>query len=336
MTDDDLQRDVAAELFWDPKVDNEEIAVSADNGTVTLHGTVGSFRQKREAGKAAERVYGVTGVHNELQVRLLDRDKRDDADLRGDVLEALMLDSLVPMTVHAKVAGGYVTLTGTADWQYQREEAETLTASVPGVLGIDDDITLTSAPSGRDIRNDISTAFRRNARLDADELSVETTCYGMVTLSGTVHSWAEHDDAVAAAWSAPGVTEVDDRILVEYQDRAARPQRKTATDGGVGSGSLPWDSEWRSTGLKGFQEYFQQNEPIRRHGDGAFREGESMSGTAGTDPVSQPLLKAAGQQVMPSAVSKRACWSWRGRSPLQTRAATAVSGHPSRRTAVMW
>ena len=221
MTDDDLQRDVAAELFWDPKVDNEEIAVSADSGTVTLRGTVGSFRQKREAGKAAERVYGVTGVRNELQVRLLDRDKRDDADLRGDVLEALMLDSLVPMTVHAKVAGGYVTLTGTADWQYQREEAEVLTASVPGVLGIDDDITLTSAPSGRDIRNDISTAFRRNARLDADELSVETTCYGMVTLSGTVHSWAEHDDAVAAAWSAPGVTEVDDRILVEYQDRAA-------------------------------------------------------------------------------------------------------------------
>lgn len=216
MTNDDLQLDVGAELFWDPKVDSEEIAVSADEGTVTLRGTVGSFRQKREAQKAAERVYGVTGVINELQVRILDRDKRDDAELRGDVLQALMLDSLIPMTVDAKVRDGFVTLTGTADWQYQRDEAEFLISSVPGVLGIEDDITLASAPSGRDIKNDISTAFRRNAKLDADELTVETTSYGTVTLSGVVNSWAEHDDAIAAAWSAPGVTEVDDRILVGY------------------------------------------------------------------------------------------------------------------------
>jgi len=89
------------------------------------------------------------------------------------------------------------------------------------VLGIDDGIALTSVPSGRDIRNDISTSFRRDARLDADELSVETTSYGLVILSGTVHSWAERDNAVATAWSAPGVTEVDDRILIEYQGRAA-------------------------------------------------------------------------------------------------------------------
>ena len=84
------------------------------------------------------------------------------------------------------------------------------------MAGIDDDITLTSAPDGRDIKNDISAAFRRNARLDADELSVDTPSYGTVILAGAVNSWAEHDEAVAAAWSAPGVTEVDDRILVEY------------------------------------------------------------------------------------------------------------------------
>ena len=216
MTNDDLQLDVAAELSWDPKLDNKAIAVSAADGAVTLRGTVASFREKQEAGKAATRVYGVTEVSNELQVRMLDSSRRDDADLHGDVLQALMLDSFVPMTVDAKVRDGVVTLTGTAQWQYQRDEAEFLTASVPGVSGLKNDITLTSAPDGRDIRNDISDAFRRSARLDADELSADTPSYGIVILAGAVSSWAEHDEAVAAAWSAPGVTEVDDRIVVEY------------------------------------------------------------------------------------------------------------------------
>jgi osmotically-inducible protein OsmY len=128
MTDEQLQADVVAELFWDPKVDSEAIAVSADAGTVTLRGAVDSFRQKREAGKAARRVYGVIGVQNELDVRLLDDSKRDDAELRGDVLQALMLDSLIPTTVDARARNGSVTLSGTADWQYQRDEAEFLAA----------------------------------------------------------------------------------------------------------------------------------------------------------------------------------------------------------------
>jgi osmotically-inducible protein OsmY len=129
MTDEQLQADVVAELFWDPKVDSEAIAVSADAGTVTLRGAVDSFRQKREAAKAARRVYGVIGVQNELDVRLLDDSKRDDAELRGDVLQALMLDSLIPTTVDARARNGSVTLSGTADWQYQRDEAEFLAAN---------------------------------------------------------------------------------------------------------------------------------------------------------------------------------------------------------------
>ena len=220
MTNDDLRLDVAAELSWDPRVDNRAIAVSADDGAVTLRGMVGSFREKREAEKAAARVYGVTDISNELQVQLLDGSKRDDTAVRGDVLQALMLDRLVPTTVDAKVLGGFVTLTGTAQWQYQRDEAEFLAASVPGVFGIQNDITLTSTSDGYDIKAGISDAFRRSARLDADELSVDTTSYGAVILAGAVSSWAEHDEAVAAAWSAPGVTEVDDRIVVEYWDRS--------------------------------------------------------------------------------------------------------------------
>jgi osmotically-inducible protein OsmY len=216
MTDEQLQADVVAELFWDPKVDSEAIAVSADAGTVTLRGTVDSYREKREAEKAACRVYGVIGVRNELDVRLLDDSKRDDAELRGDVLQALMLDSLIPTTVDARARNGSVTLSGTADWQYQRDEAEFLAANVPGVYALHNDIKLTSAPVTSDVKKGISEAFRRNAKLGGDRLSVATTSYGRVALVGTVSSWAEHDEAVAAAWSAPGVTEVDDQILVAY------------------------------------------------------------------------------------------------------------------------
>ena len=215
MADEQLQLDVAAELFWDPKVGSAAIAVSADGGIITLRGTVGSLREKREAGRAAERVVGVIAVHDELQVRMLDKDRREDTELRGDILQALILDGLIPTTVDARVTGGFVTLTGTASWQYQRDEAKFIVANVPGVFGIEDQIKLITAPDGRDNANDISGAFARSARLDANGLSVSTSP-GTVTLSGVVHSWAEHDEAIAAAWAAPGVTEVHDRIKIVY------------------------------------------------------------------------------------------------------------------------
>jgi osmotically-inducible protein OsmY len=215
MTDDQLQLDVAAELFWDPKVGSAAIVVSANGGIITLRGTVGSLREKREAKKAAERVYGAIGVNDELQVRVLDKDQREDTELRGDILQALILDGLIPTTVDARVTGGFVTLTGTASWQYQRDEAKFIVANVPGVFAIEDQIKLITSPDGRDITNDISGAFARSARLDADGLSVSATP-GSVTLSGIVRSWAEHDEAIAAAWAAPGVTEVHDHIKVEY------------------------------------------------------------------------------------------------------------------------
>lgn len=217
MTNDELRRQVAAELSWDPQVDSEVIEVSADSGTVTLRGTVDSLRQKRAGSKAAGRVRGVIQVANELRVRIPGRDQRDDDDLRGDVLEALMLDGSVPMTVDAQARDGLVTLTGTAQWHYQREKAESRTAEVPGVTRIDNAITLTQADAGDagDAGAAITAAFRRDAVLAADGLSVETFSGGLVILSGTVRSWVAHDHAVAAAWSAPGVLQIGDRISVE-------------------------------------------------------------------------------------------------------------------------
>ena len=216
MTNQELERSVADELAWDPKVDSDTIAVSADGGAITLRGTVGSFRQKREAQKAAERVYGVSFVDNDLDVRVLTEHRKEDAELRRDVLQALMLDAMVPPTVNAGVQDGFVTLTGTTDWQYQRDEAEFITGNVRGVTGVENDIYLTTpTPYAGDIEASIKKAFKRDAKIEAANVGVETL-NGTAVLTGSVRSWAEHDSAVAAAWAAPGVTNVDDRLDVVY------------------------------------------------------------------------------------------------------------------------
>src|SRR5262249_12914121 len=164
------------------------IAVSADDGKVTLRGTVGSLPEKREAGKAAQRVFGVTSVANELQVELMNEDKRADAEIRGDVLQALMLDSLVPSTVDANVDSCFFMLTGTVVWQSQRHEAEVVASNIVGTLEVYDDIELKSAtPGSNDVAKSIKKAFKRNAALDADDLDISTD-NGSVTLKVTWRS----------------------------------------------------------------------------------------------------------------------------------------------------
>ena len=165
MTSAELERNVADELSWDPRIDSKAIAVSVEDGIVSLRGTVGSLRQKREAKKAAGRVRGVIYVNDDLEVKILTEQRREDADVRGDVLRALQLDSRVPTGVDPTVKDGFVTLTGGVDWQYQRNEANS---------------------------------------------------NGTATLTGTVRSWSDRDAAVAAAWSAPGITAVIDSINVIY------------------------------------------------------------------------------------------------------------------------
>jgi osmotically-inducible protein OsmY len=216
MSNDQLVASVTDELRLDPMVDPEAIAVGANDGTVSLRGTVGTFGQKRAAKRAAERVRGVRSVDNKLKVRLLTGSGRDDADMRADVLRALMLDSLVPSTVDATVTDGYVTLSGKADWQYQRDEAEFVAGNVAGVLDVWNDIVIASTlPDANGVKQAIDSALERRARLDADDVKVRSAG-GTVTLEGKVGSWAEHDEALAAAWAAPGVRDVDDRLRVEY------------------------------------------------------------------------------------------------------------------------
>jgi osmotically-inducible protein OsmY len=211
-----VRTSVAAELDWDPKVDNRDIKVTADGGRVTLRGTVGSLRHVRDAQNAAQRVYGVTSVSNYLAVRPVITGHAEDREVRTAVLHALMLNSSVPATIDAKVENGIVRLTGTATWNWQRDEAERACAAVAGVLGVTNDIKLIPAPADTDIQRTIMAAFRRSGRLILHDLSVEVLGGGVVILSGTVTTWAEHDEAVTCGWSARGVVRVDDRIAVMY------------------------------------------------------------------------------------------------------------------------
>jgi osmotically-inducible protein OsmY len=216
MANDRLRAEVAAELNWDPKVGSSDITVSVVGGRVTLRGSVTSFRQKREAANAARRVYGVRAISDYLEVYIPAEDRRADADVRADVRQALALNDFIPATVQASVEAGLVTLSGVAAWQFQRDEAELACAAVPGVMDVDAAISLRPAPGDGDIEQAISAAFGRSARLDRFEISVDSPLPGLVVLSGTVSSWAERDDAVAVAWSAPGITDIDDRIAVVY------------------------------------------------------------------------------------------------------------------------
>jgi len=210
--DEQLQQTVTAQLAADPRIDHSAIAVSADlGGTVTLQGTIGSLRQKIVAGHDAEHVKGVRKVDNQLEVRILDADRRADADLRGAVLQALRLDSLIPSSVDATVDQGVVTLTGRASWKYERDEAEFVAGNIMGVTGLRSEIVLEPTPTDTDIVQSIQEAFYRDAILDPAMLVVSND-EGVVTIAGVVSSWTAHDAALEDVWATPGVVEVYDQL----------------------------------------------------------------------------------------------------------------------------
>jgi osmotically-inducible protein OsmY len=216
-TNNELIDDVTDELFFDPRIpDLDGIAVAADDGAVTLRGTVGSFHQKRAAGAAARRVQGAITVSNELEVRLMTEGRRADADIRAAGLQALSLDSLVPADrLDVKVSEGWLTLTGKVSWQYQRDAAEADLLGLLGLVDIDDQIVVENEPSAADVADRINEAFARNATLSGADIDVSSE-NGSVTLSGAVSTWTQHDEAIDAAWLAPGVSRVRDFLEVVY------------------------------------------------------------------------------------------------------------------------
>ena len=215
-SDEEIKRDVEDELRWDPNVHADDIAVAVKNGVVTLTGFVTTYAQKFAAERVVKRVAGVVGVANDIEVRLSGVDQRPDPDIARDVVAELKI--WLPQSwenIKAVVKDGWVTLEGEVEWNYQRQYAESAIRWIKGVKGVSNLIRLKpkTAPSPAEIRQRIEEAFRRSALIDANRVTVETTG-GEVILKGSVRSWAERQEAERAAWAAPGVFKVDNRIIV--------------------------------------------------------------------------------------------------------------------------
>ena len=215
-TDEAIQREVLEELGWDARVQPNEIGVAVKDGVVTLAGWVDSYTKRWAAEEAAHRVRGVVAVANDIEVRLPSSAERTDPEIAAAAKRALEWDTSVPLeSIEVTVTKGWVTLRGEVEWQYQRQDAERAVRRLAGVRGVTNLIQVKPRikPSAEELRQKIEDALVRSARTDAERITVEV--HGnKVTLLGTVRSWAEKQEAEQAAWSAPGVRSVDNRIIV--------------------------------------------------------------------------------------------------------------------------
>ena len=214
-TDNDLKRDVEQELAWDPGIDATDIAVNVKNGVVTLTGYTRSYIEKMQAERDAKRVSGVIAVANDIEVRLPAIDQRPDPEIARDAVATLKTDlPFSHQNIKATVNNGWITLDGEVEWNYQRERAESAVRRVKGVKGVTNRITLKPSVAASEIQRKIEEALRRSAEIDAHNITVEANG-SQVTLRGTVRSWAERQEAERAAYAAPGVTRVENRITVD-------------------------------------------------------------------------------------------------------------------------
>lgn len=213
-SDSDTKHDVEDELRADPTIDATDIAVAVKDGVVALTGFVRSYAEKLEAEAAAKRVAGVVAIANDLEVRLSSTDQRPDPEIARDAIAAIR--SRLPMSgehVRVIVNKGWVTLEGQLEWNYQRQEAERAVRRIKGVKSVINAIALAPRATPSEVKHKIEEAFRRSAEIDASRVAVEVN-RGEVVLKGTVRSWAERQEAERAAWAAPGVTKVENRIVI--------------------------------------------------------------------------------------------------------------------------
>lgn len=214
MNDAQIKQGVEAELAWEPSVRAPGIGVAVQDGIVVLSGRVLSYQEKWAAERAAARVSGVAAVTSELEVRLPSSSERGDEEIARSAVNSLNWNTSVPAgRIRVQVSKGWVTLEGTVDWQFQKKAAARAIRSLIGVRGVSNLVSVEPAVSPGVVSAAIEAALKRSAEIDADEITVDTDG-DAVTLSGSVSSWAERQEAERAAWAAPGVREVKNLIAV--------------------------------------------------------------------------------------------------------------------------
>jgi osmotically-inducible protein OsmY len=220
-SDTDIQKDIIAELNWEPSLRDDDIAVSVRDGVVTLAGFTDSYVDRWKAEQVASKVKGVKAIANDIEVKLPSSSTRPDPDIARAALDALRWNISVPHDrIKVKVEKGWVTLEGDVDWYYQKEAAERSVRYLTGVRGVSNLMTLRARPVPADIKQKIKDALQRGAEFDAEHITVEMDG-SKVILRSTVRSFAEMQDAERAARNAPGVTEVENRLTVDPSVYAA-------------------------------------------------------------------------------------------------------------------
>ena len=208
----DLRSDIEEELRWDSTIDARKIGVAVIDGIVHLTGEVRTYTDKWRAERAVERVDGVRGIANDIEVVLAG--EHTDADIAKRAANKLDYNLTVPRgAVSVKVDNGWITLKGEVPFDYQRRAAERVVRDIPGVKGVSNLISLKPSAAPTNIKGEIEKTFRRQAALDAQNIIIDVSG-STVTLRGSVRSWAERRDAERIAWAAPGVTTVKNEIRV--------------------------------------------------------------------------------------------------------------------------